>query len=319
MKKLLLSLCLLTALPAFSAETLRIATGKESGTYSSFFKSIQLVCESDDLKLVEVGSTGSDANIDAMINKEADGAFLQSDTLQFTAMNDPRASESQIRVLLPMYPEEVHVIALRTLTKTTGGITFLGKTYNGTVTVLNSLADLENVTVGAWGGSYTTARAISYLGSVKYSPVPFDDDKKALAALDAGQIAAIIAVGGQPLGFAKGLSAKYKLLTIDAALADKVKAYQKAMLSYRNLQATGVQTVAARSVLAVKNYASPTRRAALSALKQCIMQHEADFKETTGHHPKWADVDFTQPVSWAMYETVKVRTAPPAAPVPAKK
>lgn len=296
---------------AWAREPVIISTGGPKGTYSSFVKSIQMLC--GDVQIIEKPSTGSDANIENLINKQADAAFVQSDTLQFTAMNDPRAGDSQIRVLLPMYPEEVHVVALKDLSKTSGGISLFGKNVGGSKQSLNSLADLEGVKVGAWGGSFTTARAISYLGAVKYETVQFDDDKKALAALNSGEITAIIAVGGQPLGFVKELNGNYKLLKIDAGLADKVKSYQKARVNYRNM-GDSIETVAARSMLVVKNYASPARKETFAALKKCIVEHESDFKEGTGHHPKWSDVDFNAPVSSAMYDvgapTATAVTAP---------
>ena len=299
--KYLIAALALIASQAFAQEVVVVSTGGPKGTYSSFFKSIQSLC-GDIVQLVEKPSTGSDQNIDNLINKQADAAFVQSDTLQFTAMNDPRASDSQIRVLLPMYPEEVHVVALRNLAKTTGGFSIAGKNIGGTTTQLNSLADLDGYRVGAWGGSYTTARAISYLGGVKYEAVQFDDDKAALAALNKGEIAAIVAVGGQPLGFVKDLNTSYKLLKIDSGLADKVKAYMKTRVNYRNLGAESTETVAARSMLVVRNYASPDRKAKIAALKSCIVKNEINFKEGTGHHPKWSDVDLTAPVSWAMYD-----------------
>ena len=312
MKKSFLIAAALSALlsaQAFAQEVVVISTGGPKGTYSSFFKSIQMMC-GDTVQLIEKPSAGSDANIDNLINKQADAAFVQSDTLQFTAMNDPRASDSQIRVLLPLYPEEVHVIALKDLSKTSGGVSMFGKNIGGTKTQLNSLADLEGVKVGSWGGSFTTARAISYLGGVKYETVQFDDDKKALAALNTGEIAAIIAVGGQPLGFVSGLSGNYKLLKIDSSLADKVKAYQKARINYRNLGADSTETVAARSMLVVKNYSTPARKEKLAILKRCIVSKIGDFKEGTGHHPKWNDVDLDAPVSWAMYDIGTVKVAP---------
>lgn len=317
MKKSFLIAAALTAAISFQAlaqEVVVISTGGPKGTYSSFFKSIQSLC-GDAVQLIEKPSTGSDANIDNLINKQADAAFVQSDTLQFTAMNDPRASDSQIRVLLPLYPEEVHVVALKDLSKTSGGLSMFGKNIGGTKTQLNSLADLEGVKVGAWGGSYTTARAISYLGGVKYETVQFDDDKKALAALGAGEIAAIVAVGGQPLGFVSGLSGNYKLLKIDSSLADKVKAYQKARINYRNLGADSTETVAARSMLVVKNYSTPARKEKIAILKRCIVAKIGDFKEGTGHHPKWNDVELDAPVSWAMYD---IGSAPAAVAVKKK-
>lgn len=317
MSRLVAALAACGLIGAANAQSpLIVSTGAPNGTYSSFFKSIASVC-GDQVPLQEKGSSGSDENIENLIAKQADAAFVQSDTLQFVAMNDPRASDSQIRVLLPMYPEEVHVVALKDLSRTVGGVSFWGRNVGGAKVELNSLADLEGVKVGAWGGSYTTARAISYLGNVHYEAIRFDNPAAAKAALDKGEIAAIIAVGGQPLGFVKDLSPNYKLLKIDAALANKVKAYSATRVSYRNINASGIDTVAARSMLVVKNYATPERKARFAALKKCILDNEGTFKEGTGHHPKWSDVDFSAPVSWALYETGASATAP--APAAAKK
>ena len=312
MKKLSIALAIAAlSIGAFAQDKVILSTGTATGTYSSFLKSIQAVC-GDSVTIEELNSSGSDQNIDNMINRAADGGFVQSDTLQFTAMNDPRASDSQIRVLVPMYPEEVHVVALRDLSKVSGGVNLFGKNIGGNKQVLNSLADLEGVKVGTWGGSTTTARAIAYLGSVKYETVQFPDDKSAKAALDKGEIAAIIAVGGQPLKFVSSLNQNYKLLKIDSGLADKVKAYSKARITYRNLDSNGVDTISARSMLVVRNYATPSRKERLAALKQCILKNEGTFKEGTGHHPKWSDVDFNALVSWQTYDVSSV--TPAAAP-----
>lgn len=288
---------------------IKISTGGSKGTYTAFFKSIQARC-GDKLQLIEVPSGGSDDNIDNLISKKADAAFVQTDTLQFTALNDPRAGDNNIRVLLPMYPEEVHVVALKSLAKVTGGFSAFGRNIGGTAVSLNSLADLHGMKVGAWGGSYTTARAIQVLGNAGYEPAQYKDAAAAFAALKAGEIAAVVAVGGQPMQSISELGPDFKLLTIDRALADKVRAYVPATVSYKNLGAAGVTTVAARSVLAVKNYTTPDRRAKLAALKQCIVKNEGEFKEGTGHHAKWSDVDFSQPVAWASYDVGSAAPAP---------
>lgn len=307
----LIAAAALLATSAFAQadNVIKISTGGPKGTYANFFKSIQAKC-GDQLQLIEVPSGGSDDNIDNLISKKADAAFVQTDTLQFTALNDPRAGDNNIRVLLPMYPEEVHVVALKSLAKISGGFSAFGRNIGGTAVSLNSLADLHGMKVGAWGGSYTTARAIQVLGNAGYEPVQYKDAAAAFAALNAGEIAAVVAVGGQPMQSISELSASYKLLTIDRALADKVKAYVPASVSYKNLGAAGVTTVAARSVLAVKNYSTPERRAKMAQLKKCITSNEGEFKEGTGHHAKWADVDFSQPVAWANYDVGTAAAAP---------
>jgi uncharacterized protein len=282
-----------------------VSTGSAKGTYSHMFKSMQALCGAR-VPMQELESSGSDQNIDRLINRKADLAFVQSDALQLTAMNDPRASEAQIRALVPLHPEEVHIVAKASLTKTQGGWKMPGfdKTFGGDKVALNSLADLGGVRVGAWGGSYTTARAIGFLGGIPYEVVQFDNEEQAKAALNKGEIAAIIAVGGQPLGFVSGLDKSYKLLKIEAGLASKVKAYQATRVNYRNLGADSVETVAARALFVTRNYTTPSRRQRLTELRNCLLENEGELKEGTGHHPKWADVDLKAPTVWAAYETV---------------
>lgn len=296
-------------------QVITISAGAGGGTYDRVCKDIKDACSADGLQIVCNASHGGDENIDNMLNKKADAGFAQSDTLQFVANSDPSAGPTKIQVLFPLYPEEVHVVALKDLSKTTGGIGF-GKFKVGTTDVaLNSLGDLEGLKVGAWGGSVTTAKTINLLGNVHFDVVPFDNDSSARKTLDAGQIAAIIAVGGKPLGFVAGLDGRYKLLKIDADLAQRVKVYQPAVVSYAKMGSTGVPTVAARSMLLVNNYQSPVRKSALAALKSCVAQNIDEFKEGTGHHPKWSDVDLNADTVWTVYNT----GTPAANPMPVSK
>lgn len=311
----LLALALATS-SALAADTLTFATGDASGTYSSMFKSIQALC-GDKVQLVEKNTSGCDENIDLLTEKKVDGAFCQPDTLQMAAMNDARVGPEQVRALLVLHPEEVHIFAAKELSKNVGGWTVAGKNFLGSKVSLDNLSDLEGVKIGAWGGGFTSARAISYLGGVKYEPVQFKDRAAAFAALDRGEVAAVIAVGGQPLSWAKDVnSAKYKLLRIDGALADRVKVYAKAKLNYRNLNAQGLDTVAPRAVLLVRNYQSAERKRSLSDLKACVVANESALKEGTGHHPKWSDVDFKAESVWPLY--VVEAQATPVVPAASK-
>lgn len=284
-------------------QIVKLSAGVSGGTYDKVCADIKSACSVEGLQVVCDQSKGGDDNLDAMVNNRDDGGFVQSDTLQIASQNDPSLGPTKIRVLTPLYPEEVHVVALKDLAKSTGGIGF-GKFKLGTTTVaLNSLGDLEGLKVGAWGGSVTTARTINLLGSVHFDVVPYESDSVALKALQNGEIAAIIAVGGRPLGFVKNLGPDFKLLKIDSDLAQRVKVYQPAVVSYAKMNATGVQTVSARSMLVVKNYQSPARRGALTALSSCIRANIGEFKEGTGHHPKWSDVDLDAETVWPMYDT----------------
>ncbi len=307
------SLAMLGAVTSASAE-LKVSTGGPKGTYHAFFVNIQQVC-GDKVTLVEVPSKGGDANLDNLINKEAHVGFVQTDTLKFMAMKDPRVNEADLQTLLPLYNEEVHLIS-RGASKTTGG--FLG--VGGKTVVVTKLEDLKDMKVGAWGGSVTTASAMNIFGSVGMNIVPFtmeNPDVAAKAALDKGEIDVILAVGGQPLGFAKTLTPAYRLLDISGAASSKMSFYVPAKLNYANMNAS-VSTIAAQSYMVTRNIRSAAIKAELSTLKQCIVDNLDNLVDGS-FHPKWKEVKPDAPTVWAKYETVPVQAAPAAAAAPPQK
>lgn len=319
---IILGILALLAFPKVWAQgdqLITVCTGSASGTYAAVFKDIKSQCSGNGLQLTEVTTSGGAENIDNAVNNKCDAFFAQNDTEQFAADADPSAGPNKLRVLVPLYPEEVHVVALKDLSKTTGGIGFGKFKVGSTTSSLNNLADLEGLKVGAWGGSVTTAQVINLRGSVHFDVVTFQEPSVAKKALDAGEIAAIIAVGGRPLGFVSGLDQRYKLLKIDGDLASRVKVYQPATVNYSKMGDGGkATTVSARSSLMVKNYTTPARRGALAALKSCIIGSMDEFKEGTGHHPKWSDVDVTADTSWPLYDAGSPASTVPVA-VPKKK
>lgn len=293
---------------------IKIATGGSKGTYTKIFASLQAVCgEPAGLQLMEVPSGGSDDNIDKMLAKQADAGFVQIDTLKYMENIDGmRVNANKLRVLFPLYPEEVHVVALKSLAKITGGVSFFGRNMGGDKVALSDLAELNGLKVGAWGGSVTTATAIRVLsnGSVTYEVVPFKDSAEAWTALSKGEIGAVIAVGGQPMDAISGLGPHFKLLTVNRALAEKVRAYVPTTVTYKNVGAVGLNTVATHSAFVTKNLDPKFGGAKMAKLKACVLKNETTFKQGTGHHAKWEDVDFTVSVPWPMYETGAVSAKP---------
>ena len=299
---------------------LNVATGGPTGTYHQFFVDIKKLC-GDKVDLVEVPSKGGDDNLDKLVNKEADLGFVQTDTLKFVGMKNPAVNEADIQTLFPLYNEEVHLIARATASKTTGG--FMG--FGGKTIVVAKIEDLAGMKVGAWGGSVTTASAMNVFGNIGMVVTPFTMDNPsaaAKAALDKGEVDVILAVGGQPLGFAKTLTPAYRLLEISAAASSKMSFYVPAKLNYSNMNAS-VSTIAAKSYLMTRNFRSTAKKAELSALKACMSANLDEFVEGRGYHPKWKEVQADTPTVWAKYETLSPAQAAPSPQVqdsrPAKK
>lgn len=163
-----LTTVLLLALPAAQAAppTLNVATGSPTGTYSAMFKNVGLLC-TQSAYLKERGTSGSLENIDLLLNNEVSLAFVQSDVLKARQQIDQDPRVENIRALLPLHREEVHLFARPAVVKKN----ILGKT---SVTGVQNFADLKGKRVGAWGGSVITARVVGAMTGVSYQIVTLD-------------------------------------------------------------------------------------------------------------------------------------------------
>jgi uncharacterized protein len=289
---------------------LNVATGGPQGTYHAFFVDIKRLC-GDKVDLVEVPSKGGDDNLDKLVNKEADLGFVQTDTLRFVSMKNPAVNEADIQTLFPLYNEEVHLIA-KGASKTSGGVSIGSFNIGGKAVVVTKLEDLAGMKVGAWGGSVTTASAINLFGNIGMVVVPYTMEKPAdaaKAALDKGEIDVILAVGGQPLAFAKALNPAYRLLEISPSASVKMSFYVPAKLNYSNMNSS-VATIAAQSYLVTRSFRSAGKKTELSTLKSCMSSNLEEFVEGRGYHPKWKEVKADAPTVWAKYETTSVPATP---------
>jgi hypothetical protein len=294
--------------PAARADVI-VSTGGPSGSYHQFFVDLKKVCGGE-VELLELPSTGSDRNLENLLTKQADLAFVQSDTLRFQGTRDANVNEADLQTLVPLYGEEVHLIA-KNAARVEGGLTVAGLNFGGKAVAVTSIEELKGMRVGAWGGSLTTAAAINLFGGVGAIIVPFsgpEPEVAAKAALDKGEIDVILAVGGQPLGFPKSLDASYRLLRIDKAKAGLMSFYAPATLSYGNLNASAVPTIAARAYLVTRNFRGALKRAELSKLKACIVTNLEELVEGRGYSPKWKEVRPDAATVWAKYETLPARS-----------
>lgn len=282
---------------AMAQTQLKVSTGGNTGTYSRMFKEFQNVCK-DQIMQIEMPSKGSIENMDRILGNEVNAAIVQTDVLFYRARNEDLGN---IKTLFALHPEEVHVIAPSVSPIKTGGVAGIGAKS----VQFNTVSDLAGRAVAAWGGSVVTAQVIRLQSEVNFTVAEVADFKTAKAALDKGEVAAIIMVGGQPMADVQTLTNAYKLLPFNEAMIGKLKSvYVPAKLNYSGMGqgGSGVQTIATEALYVTRAYKTPKYVESLAALRGCFKANVNELAETTGTHKKWAAVNPDNTGKWSYYE-----------------
>jgi len=292
-KVFLASLMLAVSFGALAQTQLKVSTGGPTGTYSRMFKEFQNVCK-DQIMQIEMPSKGSIENIDRLVGNEANAAIVQTDVLFFRARNEDL---SNVKTLFALYPEEVHVITMAVSPIMEGGTMGIGKKP----AVINHVEDLNGRVVVAWGGSVITAQVIRLQSEIGFQVAEVADFKTAKAAIESGQAAAIIMVGGQPMDDVKALNTAYKLLSFSEASMGKLKSvYVPAKLNYSSMGqgGSGIASIATESLYVTRAYKTPKYIESLGALRKCFTDNLPDMQETIGMHKKWSAVNSDNHGKW---------------------
>jgi TRAP transporter TAXI family solute receptor len=236
------------------------------------------------LRVLPIIGKGSVRNIeDLLLLRGVDVAIVQSDVLDFYKRADLVPNiESKLRYIAKLYNEEVHVLA---------------KLEYGTI---DDLAG-KPVNFGTDGsGTFMTASIIfDDLGidvDVRSDPEPV-----ALERLRAGEIDAMVFVGGKPVGFI-GQVDRSEQLHLLAIPPERIEAaYLPSELTadaYPNLvdPAEPVQTVAVSAVLAAYNW--PAGHPRREKVERFIQSFSANFDGLLEppFHPKWQEIDLNAEV-----------------------
>ena len=295
MRNLFTALILAAAAISASAQQLQVATGSASGTYATMFKQLAGRC-GNSVALVEIATTGSQDNMERLVGNQVNAAFVQSDVLYLRARTEDL---SNIKTLIALHPEQVHLLARSSSGIKTGGTMGFGAKE----VVLNELRDLGGRRVGAAGGSTVTAQVVRLQSEVPFNVVPMANEAAVRKALDEGAIDAGLFVGGAPLPFIAGLGAEYKLLSIAPATVEKLKGvYRPARLNYSKMGAAGIATVSTDALFVTRQYKTQRMTDGLAKLRSCAFTELDDLKETTGTHPAWQAIETGNKGKWAWYE-----------------
>ena len=257
-----------------------VISGGVTGTYVRI--AADLANALDDgyqLRVLPIIGKGSVRNIeDLLLLRGIDVAIVQSDVLDFykRAALVPNI-EGKIRYIAKLYNEEVHVLA---------------KSEYGTI---DDLAG-KRVNFGTEGsGTFMTASIIFDDLGIDVD-VQTDPEPVALEKLRAGEIDAMVFVGGKPVAFIGEVdrSEQLRLLAIPPG---RIKAaYVRSELTpdiYPRLIEPGdpVETVAVSAVLAAYNW--PDGHPRRDKLNRFIERFSANFSRLLEppFHPKWQEVD----------------------------
>jgi TRAP-type uncharacterized transport system substrate-binding protein len=312
MKRLIILATLLLSVGVAKAQsstpTLLVAAASSSGTYDQMLKQIMTYCNGPDLQISEAPiSGGATNNLQALMDNDVSAAFMHSDVIIAKSWANPDIHE--LKTLVALFPEEIHVLALKDSHLKTKGK--YGTSYGSQDIIFNTLADLAGYTVGAAGGGAITASVLKGTGEVPFKVQTFDTGGEVIPALDNGTIQAAIFVGGAPLKNIKQLDGnRYKLLSIPESVSSKLKnVYQSATIDYANLHSGPIQTLAPLAIIATRAYTRERMVTPQRLFRQCFMDHLDDLKETPGMHPKWRKVSASNHGVWEYYNIPGEQTA----------
>lgn len=293
-------------IPAQAVEpgALKISSGLKGGSYATFMDQAGTACR-DTLALeITESPGGSEMNLDRLLDNSYSVAPMQADYLANAATSNPDVNS--IKVLLPLFPEQLHFIALRTSIRKTEG-KFMG--LGATAIQINSVADLKPGTIlAASGGAKTTALFFQRQTGLGYAidqsaATPLD----ALGKLKAGQVDAVLLVGASPLEFLVKATpenkALLKLLPVPDSIMGQLKNYTATKVGYTGIgDGSSVPTAQVQSVLATQDYSKrQTLSKAVHELKKCLLDVAPDMAGTPGKHKAWRGIKEGADSKWPQW------------------
>jgi uncharacterized protein len=255
------------------ALALTIATGSREGTYFMIAQDIKAIAEKEGIPIEIIETNGSFDNINLLGAGKVDLAIMQLDVLQFVAGIMRKETGVNVlqeaKVVLNLYLEEIHVIA-----------------KNPDIKSLQQLQG-KRVAVGPEkSGSALTAEVLLAGFGLTIDYV-FSTPDEAVKKLQAGEIDALIFVGGAPVPAFANLDRSFHFvaLPIDSGLEQiyAKKKIEKSVYAW----ADAFDTHAVPSVIMTRNRAENDYAATLQKLVLLILINKESLN--ANGHPKWKD------------------------------
>jgi TRAP-type uncharacterized transport system substrate-binding protein len=125
------------------------------------------------------------------------------------------------------------------------------------------------------------------------------DGKTAMAALNAGQIDAIIFTAGQPLPILKDITgATHKLLPFPDAMVERLKGvYRPAKLYYSKVSPSAISSLEADALFVTREFKTADKIKQLATLRACFYSKLDQLKDE-GVNPYWQKVNPENKGTW---------------------
>jgi TRAP transporter TAXI family solute receptor len=287
-----LGLCIAMAGDVSGAD-LGLITAGEHGTYYHFGQDLRRLLKPQGINVIVHRSNGAVENVRALIDRPGvQLGIVQSDML--TAITEQqrnlamRAAAEGMRLVFPLYDEQVHIVA-RAGIKDIGGLAG------------------QLVAIGGEGsGTYLTALALFQLAAVVPGAMIAMDGAEALAHLRAGRIDAMVSVAGHPVRLLHdGVTLQDDLALVPVTAPAILDAYAATEIpaGMYPWQPNAVPTVAVTALLVVYD-AGRRHCATIGRLAHHVVEGLGWLVENG--HPYWKRVDLQRPIKgWEQYDCVR--------------
>jgi hypothetical protein len=287
---LAISLSAAQAEPAADACDLHIAGGPAGKVYELMIRDLRAVCGAE-VHVCPVASSGGLQNLTLLSANEAELGIVQVDTLRQMGDGGDETLKS-LQVVLPLHANLLHVLTLaegshvdvRTVPWIGTPVPLTGKTQR-----FDKLSGLRGRSVIAVGSAQLLAAQIEAQHRLGWTVRAADSDDEALRALRAGQVQAVLTLGGWPLPVVARQRNASGLMLADFDLQPSAP-YAVLRRSYQNLDAFNLRFLAAPNVLmtrAFKPEGATGRK--VQALQRCVKQRLDELQEGR-YHPAWKEI-----------------------------
>ncbi len=271
---------------ALNANTVTLISGTIGGTYVQFGADLASVLDDGNkLRVLPIIGRGSVQSVaDVLFLQGVDLGIVRADTLDYLEKKGfAKDIKKQFTYVTKLYNEEMYVIASKSI---------------------HSVRELEGKTVSVDlpnGGTFVTAAIVFERLGIKPNFV-YVEQRIAMEKMKAGEIDAVIAVGGKPYKSVSTFSDnRFHLVPVDYAKPLQTD-YLPATLTakdYPNLIAEQeqVDTIAVPAVLAAYNWAPNTERYRKLALFVDAFFTKFPKFQNPPFHPKWKEVSLSAPLA----------------------
>jgi TRAP transporter TAXI family solute receptor len=272
---------------ALNANTVTLITGTIGGTYVQFGADLASVLDDGNkLRVLPIVGRGSVQSVaDILFLQGVDIGVVRADTLDYLERKGfAKDIKKQFTYVTKLYNEEMQIIASKSV---------------------QSLRDLEGKTVSVDlpnGSTFVTVLTVADRLGIKANWV-YIEQRIAMEKLKAGEVDAVIVVGGKPYKSVSGFGndGRFHLVKVDyekPLQGDYLPATLTAK-DYPNLIAEGekVDTIAVPALLAAYNWAPNTDR--YRKLTQFVDAFFTKFPtfQNPPFHPKWKEVSLSAPLA----------------------